>query len=224
VAKRKRKKRKKKSSPPPSATALKQVFEEHLPYEIVRLVEIYHLLLTPAPYRTKLANNISETVDDALIVGFCTHARNLLEFFFRKDRTEYNYALATDYAEASYQRLNREREDVKKLYGQLCAQINHLTYGRTDDNSKKIGPSERKALVDLIKDEAVRLERKLKPDYNRHYLYTDLLNRAAKMEIKAGAIGPSSQVSFITENPAAPVTTSTPPSKLAEAVTVLKKE
>jgi hypothetical protein len=173
------------------------------------------------PYRTKLANDISETVDDALIVGFCTHARNLLEFFFRKDRTKYNYGSATDYAEASYQRLNQEREDVTKLYGQLCAQINHLTYGRIDDNSEKIGPSERKDLADLIKDEAVRLERKLKPDYNRHYLHTDLLNRAAKMEIKAGAIGPSSQVSFITGNP---VTTSTPPSKLAEAVTVLKKE
>jgi hypothetical protein len=42
-------------------------------------------------------------------VSFCTHARNVLEFFWRRDRTDYNYALATDYADASYVPVERRR-------------------------------------------------------------------------------------------------------------------
>ena len=55
----------------PSQTDLQQVFTKHFPYEIVRLVEQYKLLRTPDPDR-------SEPVKDALIVSFCTHARNIL--------------------------------------------------------------------------------------------------------------------------------------------------
>jgi hypothetical protein len=190
-----RKKQRKKPSPPPSAAALQEVLKKHLPYEIVRLVETYRLLLTPEPYRSKLTQEIVESVDDALIVGFCTHARNLLEFFFHKRSRD--YAIALDYAKAEYQRLDQNRADVKRLFGQLCTQINHLTYKRTDVTREKIGPKERKELVDLIHHEATRLGERLKSQYEAQHLHLDALSAAAALELKVGAVEPSSEPSFI---------------------------
>jgi hypothetical protein len=88
------------------------------------LVEAYTLLLQPS---------FTRVVEDALIVAFCTHARNLLEFFFR--RPDGYFAIARDYATTSYETL--KYEDVKEEFERLCAQINHLTYERTDDDNKK---------------------------------------------------------------------------------------
>jgi hypothetical protein len=197
--------RKRKKPSPPTAAELRQVFEVHLPYEIVRLVEMYRLLLEPNPYRSDLKPEVAETVDDALIVGFCTHARNLLESFFRSRK--FQYALATDYANAPpYVRLDPKREDVDRLYGQLCAQINHLTYGRTDDNSKKIDVAERKELIDIVNEETTRLGKHLKSDYDKQHLHLDILAAAAAMEVKVGgAVGASPEPSFI-KSPMPPVT------------------
>src|SRR5215204_691610 len=70
-----------------------EVFEKHVPYEVDRLLETYELLLEPKRYRSALAREITDTVEDALMVGFCTHARNLLEFFFRENNKN-NCAIA----------------------------------------------------------------------------------------------------------------------------------
>lgn len=59
---------------------------------------MYALLRKPV-YRSKLESDVAEAVDDALLVAFCTHARNLLEFFFRDPDTNY-YAAAMDYAKS----------------------------------------------------------------------------------------------------------------------------
>jgi hypothetical protein len=91
------------------------------------LVEAYTLLLQPS---------FTRVVEDALIVAFCTHARNLLEFFFR--RPDGYFAIARDYATTSYETL--KYEDVKEEFERLCAQINHLTCERTDDDNKKNWP------------------------------------------------------------------------------------
>jgi hypothetical protein len=166
----------------------REVFEEHLPYEMVRLVETYQLLLEPERYRSP---ETAETLDNALIVAFCSHARNLLEFFFRKHNTNHNYAIALDYANEAYAPLMKTG-NVDKLYKQLCAQINHLTYERTAESSKKIGQRERKDLVDLIYAEAIRLGRSLKSQYDAKHLQIDCLAAAARMEVKVGAVGTSS--------------------------------
>jgi hypothetical protein len=205
-------------TPTPSHAALSEVLTKHLFYEIVRFVEQYELLRAPDPYHSKLDKGVMETIDNALIVSFCTHARNLLEFFFRKTPTEYNYALATDYATASYVRLDRDRRDVKRLYGQLCAQINHLTNDRTDQAQKKIGPKERDALVELIHDEAVRLEMDLKSGFDRQYLATARLADAkakSRMPV-AGSLLSTIAVDMVTHVMGSfpQVTTSTAPTSL----------
>jgi hypothetical protein len=105
-------------------------------------------------------------------VGFCTYARNLLEFFYRRPQGR---AAAADYANAPYEPLDKSRCDVKTLTTQLNAQINHLTYERTDEASGKIGSKERKDLIDLIHTEAGRLEKCLKSEYDTKYLRIDLL-------------------------------------------------
>jgi hypothetical protein len=61
---------------------------------------MYELLLKRERYRSGIGHETAETLHDALLVGFCTHARNLLEFFFRMDNTDWNYAIALDYANA----------------------------------------------------------------------------------------------------------------------------
>ena len=107
-------------------------------------------------------------------MSFCTHARNLLEFFFRSRKL--SYALTTDYATQPYKKLDPKRPDVERLYGQLCAQINHLTYDRTDDNSKKVLPRDRE-LIEIVYAETSRLEKHLLPGFDKKYLLLNLLAR-----------------------------------------------
>jgi hypothetical protein len=181
-----------------------EVFKKHLPYEIVQLIKKYKLALDPNRYvttdaegrRSKLAPEIEGALDDALHVGFCTHARNLLEFFFRKTNAPYNYAIALDYATEPYKPLDRERDDVKRLYKRLCDQINHLTYERTSETSKKILPKERKELINLIHNEARRLSGDLMSKYDAGYLHIDQLAEAAAMEIKAGGVLTSATITL----------------------------
>jgi hypothetical protein len=100
---------------------------------------------------------------------------------------------------ASHERLDRNRGDVTKLYEQLCAQINHLTYVRTDDPSKKIDASESKQLIDLIRDEAVRLAKYLKARYDERHLRLSELASAAEMTITVGAASSSALAAFSTK-------------------------
>jgi len=205
-------------SQPPSAATLQEVFEKHVHYEILRLVQMYALLLKPA-YRCKLEPDVADAVDDGLLVAFCTHARNLLEFFFReRDR---DYALATDYAELGYVKLDRKRPDVDRLYGQLCAQINHLTYNRTDNDNKKIRPPQRKELIDIINEEATRLARKLKSGYDKQYLHLNRLADAAATKIEVGGLKPSTGFGFLPTE--AEVVNSTAPSDVGGTILKLLK-
>ncbi len=200
--------------PKPTHAELSRILENHLYYEVVRFVSQFELLCVPA-YRAKVDADVAEAIDDALIVSFCSHARNLLEFFFREDRTKFNYTLATDYGSSSYKR--RNDPDAERLYGQLCAQINHLTNDRTDDGSKKIQAKERNELVVLIHDEVVRLEPHLsKAGFDSTYLAIDRLSKAkaATLTIRPGAVEASPAISSTTfsTGPLKPVTSSTTPS------------
>lgn len=191
----------KKPQPQPTQAELSATLEKHVFYEAIRFITQYNLLRAP-DYRGKLDAKVAEEIDDALIVSFCTRARNLLEFFFRPSRTEYNYAIATDYADQSYVRLDAKRPDVERLYGQLCAQINHLTYDRTDESSKKINPKERDELVALIHDEAVRLEPHLsKAGFDRRYLAIKRLSeaKAKTLTVAPGAVGATNAITVLNQ-------------------------
>ncbi|HJX22668.1 MAG TPA: hypothetical protein VJ454_16855 [Steroidobacteraceae bacterium] len=193
----------------PTHPQLDEVFKKHLRYEIVRLVEMYLLLQEPAPYRKTIPSATAATVHDGLLVGFCSHGRNLLEFFFRDQHTKFYYALATDYADARYVRLDKNRADVKRLYEQICAQINHLGYDRTNDDTKKVQGPECAALVKLVHDEVERLARHLKSGYDKVHLALDQLAAVAMPSVAMGAIEPSNEIQIVTSTspspPSAPV-------------------
>jgi hypothetical protein len=138
-------------------------------------------------------------------VSFCTHARNVLEFFWRRDRTDYNYALATDYADASYVPVEKKKgSDIDRLYRQLCEQINHLGLNRTDSSHEKIKEKERDELVGIIHDEIERLVVKhLKPGFDARYFALERVAEAKRKSttINAGSGGPTNTVQFVESNP-----------------------
>jgi hypothetical protein len=174
---------------------MRDVFEKHVPYEIDRLVDIYKLLLQPKRYRSGLTCEIAKTVENALIVGFCTHARNLLEFFFREHPTKYKYAIARGYATTQYAPLEKAG-DVETLYEQLCAQINHLTYKRTHETAEQIGAKERIHLVKIIHEEAERLGEYLLLAYDKQHLRIDRLAEAAATEVTKEAAGTTASIHY----------------------------
>ena len=84
-------------------------------------------------------------------VAFCTHARNLLEFFFRDPDTNY-YAAAMDYANPNYEKLDLE-ENPKCEDAVQTAVCPNQSYA----DNKKILPPQRKDLIDIIYEQATRL-------------------------------------------------------------------
>ena len=81
---------------PKTGTKLQEVFDKHLAYEIDRLAAIYALLAGPDTFGfSSLSKDIQDTMKDALIVAFCIHAKNLIEFLTRKP--EHHHAASADY-------------------------------------------------------------------------------------------------------------------------------
>ena len=165
------------------APELAKVLEKHIWYELARFVAQYELLCEPKKYCAALNKDDVDDVEDALIVSFCTHARNVLEFFWRPDRTQWNYVLATDYADANYVRVEKTKgSDIDRLYVQLCKQINHLGLNRTDKSHEKIQAKERDELVVLIHDEIERLvNHHLKSGFANQYFARTSRRRKAKL-------------------------------------------
>ena len=72
-----------------------------------------------------------------------------------------------------------------------------LTYKRTDADNKKILPPQRKDLIDIIYEQATRLARKLKSDYDKQHLHLDRLADAAAAKIEAKGLRPAPERFFI---------------------------
>lgn len=183
----------------PTQAQLDEAFRVHLPYEIGRMVEAYRLLLNPEKYyqvpEGPKAATIAKALQDAHIVSFCTHARNLLEFFPREKYHEDNhYARAADFSKPDAADASKPDYEIRRrmgkseaLYKRLCAQVNHLTYDRTDEDGEKIGREERKELIDLVYGEVLRLAGSLnESQYDKAYLGLASLAETAAQEIKSG--------------------------------------
>jgi hypothetical protein len=195
----------------PTDAELAEVLKKHIWYELARLVAQYELLREPKRYRAGVHEADVEHVDDALIVSFCTHARNVLEFLWRTDPKGWGYALAINYANNKY-RPPELRGRLEALYRQLCRQINHLTMGRTDESSEKMQAKERDELVGIIHDEIERLVKHLRSGYDARYFALDHLADAKRksMMIAVGAVGATNEVQFLmSESQATHTTTPT---------------
>jgi hypothetical protein len=167
---------------PKTLEKIQEVFDKHVRYEISRLAEMYDRLLKPELY-SQLQPCVRDTITDALIVAFCIHAKNLMEFLSytpRRDR-----ATAEDYAGSDYRRWKiAPRTHAHDLKGKLNNQLSHLSFERTDEPNEKIGIQERKDLVDMLHDELVRWIAQLKPDYDANKLNVKALAVAKEIEIR----------------------------------------
>jgi hypothetical protein len=64
---------------PKTPEAMRKMFDVHVPYEIGRLDEMYRLMAQPDLFNFKgIPEKQQPTIEDALIVAFCSHARNLV--------------------------------------------------------------------------------------------------------------------------------------------------
>jgi hypothetical protein len=157
------------------------MFDEHFRYELGRLAEMYRLMAQPDLFNFEsIPTEHRPTIEDALIVAFCSHARNLIEFF-EKSPNDYK-GCAKDFAKDKFMPLKIEqRTRLHKLRGMLNNQINHLTYDRTNNSDEKIKAPERKELFEGIHDEVVRWNAVLKPEYADFPINTDSLAEARGM-------------------------------------------
>jgi len=129
----------------------KEYFEKHVWYEIWMLGETYKLL------DLRRAAIADEVIGNALMESFCTHARALIEFFDKRRGADY-------YTAVPYVRSNK----YDKLKRQINNQISHvLDEGRSDEIVEKIGPSERKELIDLLGPDIAVFKQNLKPPHDQ---------------------------------------------------------
>jgi hypothetical protein len=110
----------------------------YLFYEFWMLAETHQRLLAA----------IGDTViQNALIEAFCTHARNLNEFFLE---VGWDDALrASDFTVGDY-KWPQNTEERKELIAKINKQISHLTDHRTLTAQEKIGERDRTALYELL--------------------------------------------------------------------------
>jgi hypothetical protein len=139
----------------------KKIIAEHLPYEVNMLRLSHYILLGGIPQPL-----LSPGVANLAIEGFCTHARNLIDFFADQSPARGKDAVARHFTNGSYSPFNGK--DVKKegLYGRINKQIMHLTYDRTDDPNLKIGPNDREQLRHLIENEIIEFQKYLREPYD----------------------------------------------------------
>jgi hypothetical protein len=115
------------------------------------LGETYKLLDLPT---VAIAN---EVIRNALIESFCTHARALIEFFNKRRGADY-------YTAVPYVR-SKKYDTLKR---QINNQISHvLDEGRSDEILEKIGPNERKELIDLLGPDVANFKQNLKPPHDQ---------------------------------------------------------
>lgn len=133
--------------PPPD-----EFLGKHVKYEIDMLRETL----------TRIPRSTDPVITFALMESYCTHARGLIEFLSKKKKHT-----AWDYVGSSppYKPFDGKGGRVADLNTKVNQQVSHLIYGRTDDNSKKLGDAERAELYQLIRDAVAHFKTCLKPEY-----------------------------------------------------------
>ena len=135
------------------------VFTDHIMYEIKMLRMAYWLLGVPWH---------SEWVGNSLIEAFCIHARALLEFFEGETSESDEKVCAFHFTNNTYRAFSGGKVN-DRLRGKLHAQIAHLSYQRSKDDSDKIGSADRKALLELLNKEIDNFAAHLKSQYKEKW-------------------------------------------------------
>jgi hypothetical protein len=116
-----------------------------------------------SPKRTKgfWRGSATHRIQNALIEAFCTHARNLNEFFLE---VGWDHALkASDFTLGDYQSRSNT-EERKALIAKINKQISHPTDQRTLTPQEKIAESDRTVLYQLLVADFKNFTQHLRPE------------------------------------------------------------
>jgi hypothetical protein len=108
----------------------KQLFDEHLPYELEMFEEAARFLMSDECARLDRENNKDDWFRaNAAVEAFWTHARTLKEFFTQRKNPEpvqdAHHASAQDFAPDYWNDL-----ELNAVIDKINAQVSHLNYGR----------------------------------------------------------------------------------------------
>jgi hypothetical protein len=141
---------------------------KHLPYEI-EMLRFAHKMLQEPHHDKMIANSLIEC--------FCIHARNLIDFFYEDKPDNAKDAVARHFTDRSSYcpfagKSPKEPGALGRLYAKVNKQITHITYDRTDIDTEKIGPEDRRDLRDLIENEINNFRDHIRTPYTKYaYLY-----------------------------------------------------
>jgi hypothetical protein len=106
-------------------------------------------------------------VINALIESFCTHARNLNEFFL--ERSGWRDSLkASAFTDVAYKPPRRTKRRIA-LFDKINQQITHLTVKRTSNVRQKIGPRYRDEMYKTLYADLLKFNRHLRPRLRRKW-------------------------------------------------------
>jgi hypothetical protein len=128
---------------------MRDVIEEHLPYEI-QMLNFSYLALCVAP------NALGPLPVNVLNASFCIYARNLIDFFAEEGVSARDYAGAKHYVPRSWVAIDGQQVKREPFYGMLNNQTAHLTYRRKKDQTDKVGAVEMNRAKQLLDAELKR--------------------------------------------------------------------
>jgi hypothetical protein len=121
----------------------------------------YEFWMLAETHKRLLAGIGDTVIQNALIEAFCTHARNLNEFFLE---VGWDHALkASDFTAGDY-KWPPNSEERKALIAKINKQISHLTDQRTLTAQEKIGERDRTALYELLVADFKNFTQYLRPE------------------------------------------------------------
>jgi hypothetical protein len=148
-------------------TSLDEFFKVHFPYEIWMIRRSIEALST--------RQQLSEFEKNALIETFCLHARNLIEFFRKKDGCEFD---PRDFTTADFKLKTAFIGNGPLQW--INRQVSHLTKGRTDDPAGKINTVEMADMYRAIEAEIERFLRHLTAE--RRVVWEAIASRIAPVQ------------------------------------------
>ncbi|MFO1151410.1 MAG: hypothetical protein U1E62_23800 [Alsobacter sp.] len=134
-----------------------EFFREHLHYEIWMLRETYAYMLV---------GSFGDVMNNALIESYCTHARNLIEFFRYKDSCDYHPA---EFVTADFKKNTQFIGDI--LFTTINEQISHMSHYRTADPFRKIDGPFRTRVFAALEVEIARFGKHLTEHYRSSWKF-----------------------------------------------------
>jgi hypothetical protein len=136
------------------------MFDRHVAYELHEFAESYWRMRAGNTNQADL--NMNHDV-------FCTHGRNLVEFFSK--RPDGHHVVAADFATAAYVPWNIQHgSTAHDARGRLNNEVSHLTWNRPENQTDQMDQAYRDKVWNLISDEVRRWLPHIRSEFDKSKL------------------------------------------------------